>query len=403
MKQPLQRIYFLVGIFVSSLVAACWPGCTTDVNLDALRTHPKLVLNSRLAAGDTVSARVTRTWFYTEDKPDILLPDAEVCLYVNDEWKGRLAWQPADSRYGKEGCFLSSYQAAPGDRLRVEASHPDYEKASAEVTVPTASLLSDVQLSTRSYSHTGQRRIITDYDVTIRDDPDAPNYYLLELEEGRLLDSVASSDSLYYWTSLSLDFSRDPVLNEQATALDRFFGHDGSAYGSGQVFTDALFDGKEYVLKMSSSYYVYEGDHEYEGYGNNEGYDNNERYGNNEEYDNNERHDNNERYEKYEKNKKYDESNGNALRLLRFRLYTLTESYYLYLRSLNALEGLSFEGDMSELGLGSPVRVYSNIEGGGTGIVAAYATTQLTVSCPSEIRMEALHRSRITATVLNPH
>lgn len=352
MKRLLHGIYKLLGGFA----AVCCFACTTDVDLEALRKPPKLVLNSRLAAGDTVSARVTRTWFYTDHQPDILLPGAEVGLYVNGQWKGRMTWQPADLRYDREGCFLSSYRAAPGDRLRIEVSHPGYEKTWAEATVPAAAPLVDIQLSRHTFSYPQQTQVRTDYDVTLRDDPAGKNYYLLELQEGYLLDSVSPSGPTYSWTPLSLDFSRDPAFDDQTTALDKFFGHDGSSSSLGQVFTDALFDGKEYVLKMSSTYYIYhpagQGDGYENGYGSRlvgverEGYGREEIPG----------------------------------RLLRFRLYTLTESYYLYLRSLAALEGSTFEGDMAELGLTSPIRVYSNIEGGGTGIVAAYAADTWIIS-----------------------
>lgn len=363
MKQPLHPLYF----WLVSLTAACWSACTTEVDLDALRKAPKLVLNSRLAAGDTVSARVTRTWFYTDNRPDILLPGAEVGLYVNGQWKERMTWQPGDARYGPQGCFLSSYRAAPGDRLRIEASHPEYEKTWAEVTVPEASPLVDIQLSRHTMSYPHQTLVRTDYDVTLRDDPARKNYYLLELEEGYLLDSVSSSGPVYSWISVALDFSRDPVFEDQATALDKFFGHDGSSYAGGRVFTDALFDGKDYVLKMSSSYYIYHSDGGYDN-----GYDNGYGNGYGEQYGS--------------RDAGREAANDGAgeeeipMRLLRFRLYTLNESYYLYLRSLAALEGSTFEGDMAELGLTSPVRVYSNIEGGGTGIVAAYAAAAQLIS-----------------------
>lgn len=366
MKPSLHGVYFLLG----GLIVACWSACTTEVDLKALRKPPKLVLNSRLAAGDTVTARVTRTWFYTEKQPDILLPDAEVSLYVDGEWKERMRWQPADRRYGREGCFLSAYRAASGDRIRIEASAPGYEKSWAEVTIPAASPLSDVQLSSRTYSYPGHTRIVTDYDLTLRDDPAEKNYYIVELEEGYRFDSIPPSGPVYSWVSVALDFSRDPVFADQATALDKFFGHDGSSYLSGQAFADDLFAGKEYVLKFSSSSYIYNGAGGNTGYGESAGYGPDEGYGS------------------FGKTASVDASavvrEGEIpSRLLRFRLYTLSESYYLYLRSLIALGGESFEGDLSELGLSSPVRVYSNVEGGGTGVVAAYAADYRVVSPPS--------------------
>lgn len=49
-------------------------------------------------------------------------------------------------------------------------------------------------------------------------------------------------------------------------------------------------------------------------------------------------------------------------------LYSISESYYNYMRMLNQLNEGSFTGDLADIGLAEPIRVYSNVEGG-TGIL----------------------------------
>lgn len=442
-------IYGVAG----GLALVCLSACMTDVDLNDLRKTPKLVLNSRLAVGDTVSARVTRTWFYTEGHPNVGLPEAEVDLFVNGQWKERMRWEETDRRYGEEGCFLSSYRSTPGDRIRLEVRHAGYEESWGEVIIPDTVPLLNVQCSHRTISSPSQEVLITDYDIRFRDDPAATNYYILTLEEGHAYQVEEDSEWNYLWTGTSLDFSRDPVFDDQIKAFDKLFGYDGVSYSYGRVFTDALFDGKEYVLKASSSFYVYTWSTEYgfptatreaangngtgngtgngrrngtgNGGGNEDevvngrGKDNKDGDGNvtgdgvgnrggNEKRDENENGSRGENEAEIENGSKKgieterrietekgieiekrikigrrivnqtEESSEETPPLLRrFCLYSLTESYYLYLRSMIALEGSTFEGDLANMGLTSPVRVYSNIGGGGTGIVAAYATATL--------------------------
>ena len=66
------------------LGAAFFQGCEQIVDLDSLKPDPKLVLNGVVKAGEPVRANLSRTWFYTDGKPNLTIPGADVKLYVND-------------------------------------------------------------------------------------------------------------------------------------------------------------------------------------------------------------------------------------------------------------------------------------------------------------------------------
>ena len=72
-------LYILLGI---SLTA-----CLTEVDLSDLRESPRLVVNGVAVAGEPLRLSVTRTWFYTDDHPNVVIPDATVRLYVNDHYE----------------------------------------------------------------------------------------------------------------------------------------------------------------------------------------------------------------------------------------------------------------------------------------------------------------------------
>ena len=50
-----------------------------------------------------------------------------------------------------------------------------------------------------------------------------------------------------------------------------------------------------------------------------------------------------------------------------FYVIVVSESYFLYLLSLQKIAGSTLEGGLGNIGLAEPLRVYSNVEGG-TGI-----------------------------------
>lgn len=351
MEKITKKIGWLLGLSILLL-----SGCMTEVDLEHLRKQPRVVLNARVAANDTVTARVTRTWFYTEDEPDIFLKDAEVDLWVNGAWRERMiGWEKGEGHIADEQ-FVSGYVCQPGDRIRIMASHPDYGEASAEVTVPFATPILDVKREYRTIVEAYSVRHITDYDITFRDDPGEKNYYMLQIENGSPFRMDSLDKVRYRWSSLSLDFSRSPALDGGKTTLDKIFRYEQEYYW-GSIFPDDSFNGEEFVLKVSTFFYTYSS-------GGSIGYDPDHGYGG-----------------------RSGASSGRTQELaddgepdspapphlLRINLYSLSESYYFYLRSLVSLAGYSIVGDLANIGLAAPVRVYSNVTEGGTGLLGAMA------------------------------
>ena len=54
--------------------------------------------------------------------------------------------------------------------------------------------------------------------------------------------------------------------------------------------------------------------------------------------------------------------------IYRCYLYSVSRSYYNYMKTMNDLYESGFVGDLAEIGFAEPVRIYSNVEGG-TGIL----------------------------------
>ena len=108
----------------------------------------------------------------------------------------------------------------------------------------------------------------------------------------------------------------DPVLSENINILDGAMGFDGLDNHS-FLFTDKQISGQTYTLKFKETC--------------------------------------------------KENPDGSTISIY---LYSLSQSYYQYILSIQKISGSTLEGALGNLGFGEPIRVYSNIEGG-SGILGA--------------------------------
>lgn len=326
--------------------------CVKELDLEHLRPDPKLVLNCIALAGDTLKASVSRTWFFTEEKPNVVIKEAQVNLFVNDILREQMQWiEENNGGYNTQSYYKSSYIPSPGDRVKVEAAVVGYNKVRAESVVPDlAGALTDVWIDNKNDTIGSVINYATTYCIKIRDDGTQDNYYLLRLDIGSPVKDWETGEgkyvSKYEWYPAVTDFSSDPLFGSSLTILDKVFGNDWLSGYRGRVFSDELISGKEYTIKLK-------------GPSGSTGYTPPfESPGHNGESDNNPGTDN------------PDEEQPIPPSLFRVQLYALSRPYYLYLKALTSQSDDSFSNVLIEAGLSEPIRVYSNIEGG-LGILGA--------------------------------
>ena len=170
--------YLLVGILLLTV------SCTKVVDLEDLRPDPKLVLNCVASPGEPLKASLSRTWFYTEDYPNVTIEDARLNLYVNDRFVQEMDWEVEETEYYATGNYVSSYIPVAGDKIRIEASRDGFKSVSGEETVlPKPALLgfsvSEINRDDR-YDYNYKRKI----QITFKDPPAAGDCYLLRLSSG---------------------------------------------------------------------------------------------------------------------------------------------------------------------------------------------------------------------------
>ena len=181
--------------------------------------------------------------------------------------------------------------------------------------------------------------------VTFRDDPSAGNCYLIRFTRGYPEYDYVGDDwektevykGAYKWYSQYVDFASEPIFANKITILDKVMGNDWLSGGQGRPFSDELFNGKEYTMKLDNGY-------------------------------------------------SYSSESSEPIMpdSMRVYLYAISESYYKYMLALASLQDESLNNDLADIGLAEPVRVFNNIEGG-VGILGTACVDSLTVAIPNKV------------------
>lgn len=334
--------YFFSSLFLL-LLASLLCGCEKEVNLEHLRPAPKLVLNSVCYPDSFVKVHVSRTWFHTEDRPNVTLPDADVSLYVNGAFREKMQFQPELDNLNTVNCYLAGYRPAPGDQLRITASLPGFQPVEAETTVPPTDPVREmwVEVKKDTIFENGYYKIrrYETFHFTLEDDGRQENFYQLGCQRGvPQIAFTEEGDTLWYylWVNVQPDYKADPVYDTHFSSLDQIFGYGWLATTYGRAFTNKLFYGKKYTLRLPAQY-------PQDIYFDSLPPDENDYYTPIEEY---------------------------LPTRYRLCLYSLSGSYYKYLKTLQDKSEDTFSNELVDAGLAEPIHIYSNVRQG-TGIVGA--------------------------------
>lgn len=322
------RIAKSIGIAV-----ACLPfvGCVEILDLESLRPDPILVVNCVALTGEPLKASVSRTWFLTDNRPNVTLQKADVRLFVNDAFVSKMEYvNNLGEGYNSRGVFRSGYYPKVGDRIRVEAAEADYGAAWAETVVPRPTHVLSASESVSETVDFGQYLEQTKtYTVTFRDDASSEDYYLFRLESGEPVYDAEKEQytGTYDWLNVYVNYAIDPIFGQSISSLDQILGYDWLNGEKGRVFSDELINGQEYTVQLSATAQLY--------------------------------------------NSSWPDMRPETPEgRLRVLLYTISKEYYFYMKALQSQSDYSLSNLLIDAGLAEPVQVYSNVEGG-VGIVGA--------------------------------
>ncbi len=311
--------HHLSKIKVVFLLLLLFQSCTKQVEIEFPEMESELAVSCLF----TVDSVLNLSLFRTSDFNDsIIYPvkNAECKLLADGKYVENLIG-------GDEGFYVSpsSYKPQPNVNYSIEISHADYPTIFAADKLPEApQVLSIIKQDSVMYDEDGE--YLSSLFVTLKDNPNTHNYYEIKVLFRYKKDYSQAPwiDSARIDTNIHVDLlrlrSRDIVLQNEGL-LDY--------YPATQVFSDELFNGQTYTLKvdyvMPLIRTIFNG----------------------EEY-----------------------SLINDYQLIIY-LHSVSENYYKYKKKLI----IHIENQYSDVwsGVGEPIDMFSNVEGG-YGIFAGYTT-----------------------------
>ena len=305
MKQ--YSLFFIVAIFLLA-------SCEKEIEFKGGRVEPLLVLNGLLMPDSVVSIHLSESRFFLSSENEFKpVGNATVKLWKNGE-------AIATFSEHENGYYIAPYRSKTGDRLRITASAPGLHPVECSTEIlPAPEILSAeiTKIQDELFDH--------EVSLTLRDPAALANYYRLNL----YLKIYFSEE---YFIYMPAHFHSDDA---PFSTTEFPMGDFGNRY---HIFTDAVFNGIEYPLKLQVvARYDSKGDNEVDG----------------------------------SDSKKNDPRDN--IEPVNMELYVdlqhITKDYYLYLKSRSSARGNDFGGMFSE-----PTQIFNNIQGG-IGILGSYAST----------------------------
>ena len=323
------------NLILLSILLAFNTGCINELEFNGEITNPYMVMNGYVTPDSVVKVHLTKSKFFLKSDDNFnYISNATVKLYINNIEKQTMT-------YVKNGFYVSSYMPLVGDIVKVVATNSEFENVNSTIevidptvilTVDSSNHVYDKSVMTSYSSYNGGAYIVDtigynineqcDFKVKFKDPANKTNFYRVSLKMINYFENDSISTQIPYLYSDDLAFTN----GQEATDIIGGGGY-GNSYNE---FSDELFNGKEYGLKISYSLYS--------------------------------------NYFSGEEFKQYNQKGKLPLkRELFITLNSISKAYYLYLKtrsaSANEMEFFS-----------EPVQIYSNIIGG-LGILGTYSSS----------------------------
>ena len=244
--------------------------CTKEIEFKGEQTDPKLVINSLVEPGKPVKAYISKSIFFLDNNANMVAPDDLVAtLYVNDILIGEMTRQMDTIWEGFEyvdldsvkpiytivPAFVNNYRPNKGDVVKITASANGFDEAEG-ASNPLQSnvecrILKCEPIYSESYTYEGQSgdsitSIMSVLDLSIEITDPNPG----QLDYFRLCTDGGDGDNSF---SIFFDYE-DPIFGNSAENGLIDISFESRAEGT---FTDQLFDGRSYSVKVRLYAYIY--------------------------------------------------------------------------------------------------------------------------------------------------
>ena len=250
-------LFLLIGL-------AIFTSCEKEIEFNGEQTDPKLVINSLVEPGKRVEASMSKSCFFLQNPLDMQAPaDLQALLYVNGVLVGGMTpfadtvWELYSEDYTVRSGFYNDYCAQVGDIIRITAAANGYDdvegttsplptpvevQAAYELTDWHSEYFHNFNYETFEYEEDSLLFITGTMNLTVTladPNPGVSDCFRL---------STGLNNKYYgYPCYLSCNYN-DPVFGGSFSESE-FLISDIASQPEG-VFTDLLFDGSSYQIKM---------------------------------------------------------------------------------------------------------------------------------------------------------
>lgn len=264
-----------INILTLTIIATAFLliSCEKEIEFNGDQIDPKLVINSLVEPGQPVKASISKSYFFL-DEPDTAAPnDVVATLYVNGSHIGEMTrgydtvsdgWIEIDDEghpyyvYQLITVFKNDYQPTAGDIIKITASANGFDDVEGTTSPLPKTLDCQMEMEINSWHSSYYHPYFTEPGVYEEDsvlqihgnmtltfnindpNPGVLDYFRLTSERW------ANDEGNSYYLSYDYD---DPVFGGNFTENEFFDASDLDTRPEG-VFTDVLFDGKSYQLKL---------------------------------------------------------------------------------------------------------------------------------------------------------
>ncbi len=294
--------------------------CYHEVDMDSYRDEDGenlLTLNSLVTPDSTVQVMATRTYFFSDIHNDrTYVKGLDIDIIVNSEKKEGMTYDT------ERNLYISDVKVGPGDEVGLHTTFMDKTITASDI-MPHSVSIEDVTVSRQGpvSIYTNSDFVFT-YRVTFTDPIGDGDYYFLQWDAVDPRKDIMMGER---------DFTHELVFQQLANQVHATLPGWEPYSPYGLPFSDKGIDGERYTLTVKEIVQMPKGSFQW-----------------------------------------------NLTQMKRrFRLHAISKAYYDYLVSalMNRTNDKGLQGGMIDLGIADPVKVYSNISGGG-GILGCYTTAE---------------------------
>jgi hypothetical protein len=249
-----KKILFLPVSFIPALIAV--HSCIKPVDdFDLRKKDPKIVMNAILNPDSVLHVHLSRS-IGTLDKEEITwISDANVSVY-----EGNMLITTLDS-FKNGYYFKSGFRPTENKEYRITAMADGFKPVTS--TIKTMQKINIEKVDTvKRFIRDGWNDEYYVYEVGInfRDPADGNNYYIVEIKKNMYRfeyynpeNTIPVIDTVIYTGLLSLmtkDNQVEMTMTEHYVAQESTSNMEVYKYGTGLIFTDKLFNGENYTIKV---------------------------------------------------------------------------------------------------------------------------------------------------------